>query len=87
MIDEWPKNIWLTLDKVDPKNKKDNEEHLNYKKYDDGTFEMIPEFPDQPPRDIIQDMHKKVRLMNGGNNLLDFIKKLPVTKENKISMF
>lgn len=87
LIDEWPKNIWLTLDKIDPKNKKDIEEHNRWKKFDDGTFEMIPEFPEQAPRDIATDLQKKVRLLNGGNNLLEFIKDLPVTKQNKMAMY
>lgn len=87
LIDEWPENIQLTLDKIDPKNKEDNEEHISYKKFDDGTFEMISEFPDQPKRDMVQDLHKKVRLLNGGNNLIEFIKTLPVNKSNKMAMF
>ena len=86
LIDEWPDNIWLTLDKIDPSNKKDTEEHNRWKKFDDGTFEMIPEFPEQEPRDIVTDMHRKIKLLNGGNNLIEFIKTLPVTRQNKVAM-
>ena len=87
LIDEWPGNIWLTLDKIDPKNKKDNEDHVRYKKFDDGTFEMIPEFPEGEKRDIAEDLQKKIKLLNGGDNLLEYIKTLPVTKTNKIAMY
>jgi hypothetical protein len=86
LIDEWPDNIWLTLDKIDPSNKKDTEEHNRWKKFDDGTFEMIPEFPEQEPRDLVTDMHRKIKLLNGGNNLIEFIKTLPVTRQNKVAM-
>ena len=42
LIDEWPENILLTFDLIDPDNAKDVEEHIRWTRYDDGTFEMIP---------------------------------------------
>lgn len=87
LISEWPKDVRLTLDRIDPKNKEDIEEHKNWKDFGDGTFEMIPEFAEQPKRDMVDDLHKKVRLLNGGNNLIEFIKHLPLQKSNKFAMF
>lgn len=43
LIDEWPKDIQLSLEKVDFKNKEETEEHNAWKTFEDGTFEMIPE--------------------------------------------
>ena len=87
LIDEWPEDIRLSLDKVDPKNKEETELHRTWKDFGDGTFEMIPEFPEQPARDLVSDLQKKVRLLNGGNNLLEFIKTLPIEKSSKMAMF
>ena len=56
LIDEWPEDVRLTLDKVDPKSEEENEGHESWKDFGDGTFEMIPEFPEQPKRDLVQDL-------------------------------
>ena len=62
LIDEWPEKVWLSLDKIDPNNLLDNEDHHNWKKFEDGTFEMIPQFPEQEPRSIICDVYMKIRM-------------------------
>lgn len=63
--------------------------HFNapdFKKFDDGTVEFIPERPTETVNfnDYLSD---QVKILNGGDNIMEFIKKLPTKAEAKLHLF
>ena len=57
------------------------------KRFDDGTFEMIPERPEPEQVNFNEYLEKQRKLINNGDNIMEYIKILPIKANEKLQLF
>ena len=53
------------------------------KRHKDGTFTLIDERPEPEKIDMEDYLKEQVKVLNNGNNVLELVKSLPITKSSK----
>lgn len=61
--------------------------HMPVKRYEDGTYEIIPEKPEAEEVSFFDYFQKKKNLINNGDNIMEYIKILPIKASDKLTLF